>query len=74
VWKVEHRDRDVAVKVLRVYTTSDLRKVARVSCGQFYLPLVTVLTKVCIEVLQRSYDVEDPSAPKCVVVDRSNND
>ena len=33
VWKQEYEGREVAVKVLRIYLTSDLRKITRVSHG-----------------------------------------
>ena len=32
VWKGEHCGQDVAVKVIRTYSTSDLQKVIGVSC------------------------------------------
>jgi hypothetical protein len=32
VWKGEHRGRDVAVKVIRTYSNSDLQKIIGVSC------------------------------------------
>jgi hypothetical protein len=32
VWKGEHRGRDVAVKVIRTYSNSDLQKITGVSC------------------------------------------
>ena len=35
VWKTEHEGRDVAVKVLKVYVTSDLIKVTRVGSQSF---------------------------------------
>ena len=35
VWKAEHEGRDVAVKVLKVYVTSDLVKVTRVGPQSF---------------------------------------
>ena len=35
VWKVEHEGRDVAVKVLKVYVTSDLIKITRVGLQTF---------------------------------------
>ena len=31
VWKDEYRELEVATKVLRIYTTSDLQKITRVS-------------------------------------------
>ena len=35
VWKGNHGDREVAVKVLRIYANSDLQKVTRVSHRQY---------------------------------------
>ena len=32
VWKGEHRGQDVAVKVIRTYSNSDLQKIIRVCC------------------------------------------
>jgi len=32
VWKGQHCDRDVAVKVLRTYSNSDFQKIVGVSC------------------------------------------
>ena len=32
VWKGKYRDRDVAMKVLRTYSTSDLQKIIGVGC------------------------------------------
>ena len=32
VWKGEYRGRDVAIKVIRTYSNSDLRKMIGVSC------------------------------------------
>ena len=32
VWKGKYRDRDVAIKVIRMYQTSDLQKIIGVSC------------------------------------------
>ena len=41
VWKGKHRDRDVAIKVLRVYSDSDLQKIIGlgVELGKFDPPL-----------------------------------
>ena len=33
VWKGQHCGRDVAVKVLRIYSNSDLQKIIGVGCG-----------------------------------------
>ena len=39
VWKGEHCGRDVAVKVLRIYSDSDLQRVAGVSFCLRYAPV-----------------------------------
>ena len=65
VWKGEHQGCDVAVKVLRIYSTSDFGKVTTVGS--------TILLKMCVgqliltrvEVLQRGCDVECPPPSKC---------
>ena len=36
VWKGEFRGLDVAVKVLRIYATSDFQKITRVSYRRYY--------------------------------------
>ena len=37
MWKGEHSGRDVAVKVIRTYSNSDLQKVVGVSCRLCHL-------------------------------------
>ena len=44
VWKAEHEGRDVAVKVLKVYMTSDLVKITRVGSLAFWWACVGQLT------------------------------
>ena len=55
VWKTEHEGRDVAVKVLKVYVTSDLVKVTRVGSPVFRRAYVGQLTptiqRFCKEVV-----------------------
>jgi len=38
VWKGEHSGRDVAIKVIRIYSDSDLQRVIGVSCWLRYFP------------------------------------
>jgi hypothetical protein len=47
VWKGEHEGRKVAVKVLRIYTTSNLRKVTSVGHSlNFPIVPIKVLTTI----------------------------
>ena len=74
VWKGEYHGQDVAVKVLRTYSNSDMKKIIGVShslCSPFQA-LICCLSFV--EVLQGSSHVENPSASKCVVAYRSDYD
>ena len=60
VWKGKHDELEVAAKVLRIYATSDLRKITRVShqrCPLFHISF-DVLTRIRAEVLQGVRDVE----------------
>lgn len=62
-----HQDRQVAVKVLRVYSTSDFDKIINV--GLYNVRSVSaafVLITIHIEILQGSHDVENASPPKRV--------
>jgi len=57
----DYQGQQVAAKVLRVYTTSDLDKIRRVS--RFYIILSVLIRKLTTahpEVLQRSIKVEGP--------------
>lgn len=74
VWKGEHLGRDVAVKVLRMYSNSDLQKVVGVGCWLCSFPCIDVLTESCIEVLQGGGNMENPSASKRFTSDRSGDD
>ena len=74
VWKGEHCGRDVAVKVLRTYSNSDLKKIISVGPGCVPFPCVDVLTRPYIEVLQRGRDVEIPPASKRTIPSGSDDD
>ena len=55
VWKGEYQGRSVAVKVLRVYSTSDFKEIASVSYERplkhMYWLLILILQRFCKEVL-----------------------
>ena len=74
VWMGEHQGRQVAVKVLKVYLTSDFDKVRSVG---FLRGILTVrarkLTMIHVEVLQGSHDVENPSPSECITTVRSDD-
>ena len=74
VWKRQYRGREVAVKALRVYSTSDLKAITRVGrqCSKFFY--VIILTKNYTEVLQGIHTMEVPSASERVASDGSEND
>ena len=74
MWKGEHCGQDVAVKVLRAYSNSDLQKI--IGVGHRLQPSLRIspLTEPCIEVLQGGYYMENPSAPKRAAPDRSDDD
>ena len=57
VWKGQHQGYFVAVKVLRVYSTSNFDKIKNVSWR--YVVRCFALTLACVEVLQGSHDVEN---------------
>jgi hypothetical protein len=56
VWKGEYLGREIAIKVLKVYQTSNFKKITRVSYRLF--DRVGELTVALLEVLQGSFDVE----------------
>ena len=73
VWKYQHQGREVAVKVLRVYATSDLEVIIRVGHQRSPFPALS-LTRDFTEVLQGIHAVEGSSASKRVASSRSEND
>ena len=73
VWKGEYDGREVAVKVLRTYSDSDLQKITGVGCLLRSLPYANPLTVHFAEVLQGSCDVEIPSTSKRPASNRSND-
>ena len=65
MWKGVYQGQRVAVKVLRVYLTSDLKEIRRV--GRLHIPFtvgVGRLTVTHAEILQRGDKVECPQPPK----------
>ena len=70
----EHQGRQVAVKVLKVYLTSDFDKVRSVGRLRGILTVcVGKLTMIHAEVLQGSHDVENPSPSECITATWSDN-
>ena len=64
VWKGEHCGRDVAVKVVRTYSDSNLQKILGVSCLLHSILCAGVLTVPYAEILQRGCSMEDPPSSK----------
>jgi len=74
VWKGEYCGRDVAIKALRIYSESELQRVAGVSYWLYPLfPRARVLTVPRAEVLQGGCRVENPPTSECPTVDWSDN-
>ena len=69
----EYQGRKVAVKVLRVYLADDTGKII----GVGHLPkLMKACLKgltSCIEVLQGSFNMEEPPPPECASIVGSDN-
>lgn len=55
MWKGRFHDRDVAVKVLRVYECSDYDKIGRVGFLRRFIPIMRELTVTCRGFARRSY-------------------
>jgi len=72
VWKGRCCGREVAVKVIRTYSTSDLQKIIRVGHWTYSLSTANSLMEL-VEVLQGGSDVEIPSASKRSVANGSND-
>ena len=75
VWKGEHHGLEVAAKVLRVYSNSDLLVITRVSHqGTLHLHIFfDVLAMARAEVLQGVRDMEDSQSSKRVATTRSQH-
>ena len=68
VWKGKYCGQDMAVKVVRTYSSDDLRKIINVGCtisGYFVL-----VTTFYTELLPRSRDGEIPSTSQCPAITR----
>ena len=72
VWKGECRGRDVAVKVVKTYQSSDLQGMIGVGRCTCSLSTASSLTKL-VEVLQGGGDVEVPSASERPAASGSND-
>ena len=73
VWKGECSGREVAVKVIRLYSTDVLRKVINVGGWWHFVSPPSRLIMLCVEVLQGGCDVEIPSTPKHPTTVRSDD-
>ena len=71
IWKGDYCGHDVAVKVIRTYSNSDLQKILGVSCWMCSASMFT--DEQCTEVLQGSCDLENPPASERSAPDWSNN-
>ena len=74
VWKEIYCGRDVAMKVVRTYSDSDLRKIIGVGYLLCTLSHIDALTGACVEVLQGSRNMENPSTSERAAIDRSDDD
>ena len=73
VWKGKYRDLQVAVKVLRVYSTSDFEKIKSVRFKILSKGTICPLILAITEVLQRSRCLEDSSTSKRFTTPWSDN-
>ena len=75
VWKGKHHGLEVVTKVLRIYATSGLHKITRVSrrwCSLLHV-FVDMLTVTCAEVLQGVRNTEGSSSFECIAAARGYN-
>ena len=72
VWKGDHFGRDVAVKVVRTYSDSNLQKVLGVSCPLPPPLRADALTAANVEILQRGCSMEGPPSSKRLASNRSD--
>jgi len=73
IWKGEYSGQDVAVKVIRTYSNSDLQRIVGVSYWLCSLSASLSTDRRCVEVLQGGCDLEDPPASERPVPDRGDN-
>ena len=74
VWKGEYRGRHVAVKVLRVYSTSDFVKIASVGSRGLAEIVPWMADAGCVEVLQGGRDMGVSPPSKCAVTSGNYNE
>ena len=76
VWKGRHQGRDVAAKVLRVYSKDGFGKARKVGCLRYsqFVMCTDELAMAWTEVLQGGRDMEDPSASERATVVRCDDD
>ena len=71
----KYKGRQVAVKVLKVYSTSDFGKITNVGCLCAILNIpIAKLTVTHVEVLQGSHDMENPSPSEYITTAGSDNE
>ena len=73
VWKGEYRGREVAVKVIRLYSRDVMKNVINVCHWCYFVSPQPVLTILCAEILQGGGDVEIPSTCKHSTTGRSDD-
>ena len=75
VWKGEYCGRDVAGKVIRTPSSTNLQNLQKIiGVGYNIFLLVNTLIKSRTEVLQGGRNVEIASASECATTDRSDDD
>ena len=72
VWKCRYDGKEVAAKVLKVYSTSDFEQIRKVGYSQHFVG-IDKLTMSWVEVLQGGYDVEGPSPPERIAAARCDD-
>jgi len=73
VWKGQHHGREVAAKVLRVYSSSDFEQIRKVGYPRLVV-FINELTEFLTEVLQEGCNMEDPSSSERVAAFGRNDD
>lgn len=73
VWKGEYGGQDVAVKVIRIYSQSELQRVINVGLRPCPITAHSVLIASYVEILQGSRDVEIPQTSEHPATNRSDN-
>ena len=76
MWKGRHQGRDVAAKVLRVYSKDGFGKAKKVGCLRYsqFVMCTNELAMAWTEVLQGGRDMEDPSSSECATAVRRDDD